>query len=158
MTENSTKDHATLAQEFNRDEERVNWHDETLWFIRQKRDKIAHQIPEWEALREAASQIKNNVLSNLHDYLIQFEKNAIANGIHVHWAADAEEHNRIVHKLIKGADVNRMVKSKSMLTEECGLNEYLAERGIEVIDSDLGERIVQLAILYYHAFIKRKRK
>jgi L-lactate dehydrogenase complex protein LldF len=145
MTENSTKDHATLAQEFNRDEERVNWHDETLWFIRQKRDKIAHQIPEWEALREAASQIKNNVLSNLHDYLIQFEKNAIANGIHVHWAADAEEHNRIVHKLIKGADVNRMVKSKSMLTEECGLNEYLAERGIEVIDSDLGERIVQLA-------------
>ena len=143
--EQITKDHAALAQEFNKDEERVNWHDETLWFIREKRDKSAHQIPEWENLREAASQIKNNVLSNLHDYLVQFEKNALANGIIVHWAADATEHNHIVHRLINEANVVRMVKSKSMLTEECGLNEYLAKHGIEVIDSDLGERIVQLA-------------
>jgi len=142
---NSTKNHAELAQDFNKDEERVDWHDDTLWFIRQKRDKTAHQIPEWEALREAASQIKNNVLSNLHNYLVQFEKNALANGITVHWAPDAAEHNRIVRKLISEANVNRIVKSKSMLTEECGLNEYLAEHGIEVIDSDLGERIVQLA-------------
>ena len=141
----STKDHAELSQEFNRDEERVNWHDETLWFIREKRDKAAHSLPEWENLREAASQIKNNVLSDLHHYLLQFEKNAIANGVTVHWAADAAEHNRIVHKLLKEANVVRMVKSKSMLTEECGLNEYLAKNGIEVIDSDLGERIVQLA-------------
>ena len=145
MMEQITKDHAALAQEFNKDEERVNWHDETLWFIREKRDKSAHQIPEWENLREAASQIKNNVLSNLHDYLVQFEKNALANGIIVHWAADATEHNHIVHRLINEANVVRMVKSKSMLTEECGLNEYLAKHGIEVIDSDLGERIVQLA-------------
>lgn len=143
--EQTGKDHAELAQEFNRDEERVDWHDETLWFIRSKRDKAVHQLPEWEQLREAASQIKNNVLSNLHDYLIQFEKNAVANGIEVHWAANAEEHNQIVHRLINEANVVRMVKSKSMLTEECGLNEYLAKNGIEVIDSDLGERIVQLA-------------
>ena len=141
----STKNHAELALEFNKDVDRVDWHDETLWFIRQKRDKIAHQIPEWEALRESASQIKNNVLSNLHDYLLQFESNAMANGMVVHWAANALEHNQIVHRLISEANVNRMVKSKSMLTEECGLNEYLAEQGIEVIDSDLGERIVQLA-------------
>jgi len=143
--EHTTKDHAELAQEFNRDEERVNWHDETLWFIREKRDKAAHNIPEWEALRETASQIKNNVLSNLDNYLQQFEKAAIANGVTVHWAADATEHNQIVHKLLNEVGVNRMVKSKSMLTEECGLNEYLAHHGIEVIDSDLGERIVQLA-------------
>ena len=143
--EQTTKDHAELAQEFNRDEDRVDWHDETLWFIRSKRDKAAHNIPEWENLREAASQIKNNVLSNLHNYLQQFEQNAIANGVEVHWAADAAEHNQIVHRLINEANVVRMVKSKSMLTEECGLNEYLANHGIEVIDSDLGERIVQLA-------------
>jgi L-lactate dehydrogenase complex protein LldF len=143
--EHSTKDHAELAQDFNKDEDRVDWHDETLWFIRQKRDKAAHHIPEWEALREAASQIKNNVLSNLHNYLLQFEQNAIANGIEVHWAADADEHNQIVHRLLNEANVVRMVKSKSMLTEECGLNEYLHKHGIEVIDSDLGERIVQLA-------------
>jgi len=145
MTEQTTKDHAELAAVFNKDEARVDWHDETLWFIRAKRDKAAHNIPEWENLREAASQIKNNVLSNLHNYLIRFEQNAIANGIEVHWAADAAEHNEIVHRLIKQANVVRMVKSKSMLTEECGLNEYLAEHGIGVIDSDLGERIVQLA-------------
>src|SRR6185312_8005091 len=145
MAEQSTKDHSVLANEFNSDEDRVNWHDETLWWIRQKRDKTVNQVPGWENLRETASQIKNNVLSNLHDYLLQFEKNAIANGIEVHWAADAAEHNRIVHQLLNKAGETRMVKSKSMLTEECGLNEYLAEHGIEVIDSDLGERIVQLA-------------
>jgi len=145
MTEQTTKDHAALAQEFNKDEDRVNWHDETLWWIREKRDRSVHQLPEWENLREAASEIKNNVLSNLHDYLLQFEKNALANGIIVHWAADAAEHNKIVHQLLDEAKVVRMVKSKSMLTEECGLNEYLADHGIEVIDSDLGERIVQLA-------------
>jgi L-lactate dehydrogenase complex protein LldF len=145
MTEQANKDHAELAAQFNRDEERVNWHDETLWWIRQKRDKNVHQLPEWEALREAASQIKNNVLSNLHNYLEQFEQSAIANGIKVHWAADAKEHNEIVHRILTEHKVTRMVKSKSMLTEECGLNEYLAEHGIEVIDSDLGERIVQLA-------------
>lgn len=145
MAEQSTKDHSVLANEFNSDEDRVNWHDETLWWIRQKRDKTVNQVPGWENLRETASQIKNNVLSNLHDYLLQFEKNAIANGIEVHWAADAAGHNRIVHQLLNKAGETRMVKSKSMLTEECGLNEYLAEHGIEVIDSDLGERIVQLA-------------
>ena len=142
---NSGKDHAELADIFNKDEDRVDWHDETLWWIRAKRDKSVHQLPEWEDLRNAASQIKHNVLSHLDEYLVQFEANAKANGITVHWAADAAEHNRIVHGLIKEQGVTQMVKSKSMLTEECGLNEYLAEHGVEVIDSDLGERIVQLA-------------
>ncbi len=137
--------HPELAERFNADEERVDWHDETLWFIRQKRDKAAHTLPEWEDLREAASQIKNNVLSELDTYLTQFETNALANGVRIHWAADAAEHNRIVHQILQDNGVDRMVKSKSMLTEECHLNDYLAEQGIEVIDSDLGERIVQLA-------------
>ena len=62
--QNNNKVHATLAATFNVDEPRVDWHDETLWFVRQKRDKAVQVPPEWEALREAASQIKNNVLSN----------------------------------------------------------------------------------------------
>ncbi|RXF67461.1 lactate utilization protein B [Arcticibacter tournemirensis] len=138
------KDHVALSEEFNIDEPRVNWHDETLWFIRQKRDKAVHGVPEWEWLRETASQVKNNVLSNLSAYLEQFEANALANGIFVHWAADAKEHNEIIHSILRKHYVERMVKSKSMLTEECHLNDYLTENGIEVIDSDLGERIVQL--------------
>lgn len=139
------KTHAELATKFNRDVERVNWHDKTLWFVREKRDKAAHQLAEWEQLREAASQIKNNVLGNLHDYLVEFEKNAIRHGIHIHWASSAQEHNEIVHAIIKKHGVSHIVKSKSMLTEECGLNEYLHQQGVEVVDTDLGERIVQLA-------------
>ena len=137
--------HPELAGIFNKDEARVDWHDETLWWIRQKRDKAAWTIPEWEQLRETASSIKNNVLSNLHEYLQEFEKNALANGAIVHWAADAKEHNEIVHSILQQNKVSQIVKSKSMLTEECGLNTYLAANGVDVIDTDLGERIVQLA-------------
>src|SRR4051812_16399520 len=119
---NSNKDHAALAENFNKDEERVDWHDGSLWWIRQKRDRSANQVPGWEALREAASAIKNNVISNLHDYLVQFEASAKRNGVTVHWAADAEEHNRIVYSILKSKEIGQMVKSKSMLTEECHLN------------------------------------
>ncbi|MEJ7914410.1 MAG: lactate utilization protein B [Chitinophagaceae bacterium] len=138
------KDHAALAHEFIKDEEHVDWHDGALWYIREKRDIASKQIPEWEALREAASQIKNNVISNLHEYLLQFEANLQKNGIRVHWAADAEEHNAIVYSILKEKEINQLVKSKSMLTEECQLNEYLAERGVDVINSDLGEYIQQI--------------
>lgn len=142
---NATSNHADLSEKFNADEARVNWHDETLWWIRQKRDRAANQLPEWEALRNAASQIKNNVLSNLSQYLIQFEAKAKENGIIIHWAQNGDEHNSIVHGILKKHGVDRMIKSKSMLTEECHLNEYLAKNGIEVVDTDLGERVVQLA-------------
>ncbi|HEX8607767.1 MAG TPA: lactate utilization protein B [Pedobacter sp.] len=140
----SEKDHATLAETFIKDEERVNWHDGALWYIREKRDIASKQIPEWEQLREAASKIKSNVLSNLHEYLLQFEANLTKNGVIVHWAANAEEHNSIVYSILKAKEINQMVKSKSMLTEECQLNEYLEERGIEVVNSDLGEYIQQI--------------
>ena len=138
------QDHATLSKQFNKDEDRVNWHDETLWFVRRKRDKAAFQLPEWEFLRETASDIKNNVLSNLHDYLLEFEAKAQQNGITVHWATDGNEHNQIIHAILKKHGVTQMVKSKSMLTEECHLNDYLTNNSIDVIDTDLGERIVQM--------------
>ncbi len=137
--------HADLSEKFNADEPRVDWHDETLWWVRQKRDHAAKQIPEWEELRELASVIKNNVLSNLSGYLVEFEKRATENGVTVHWASDAEEHNRILLQIIQQHGATSIVKSKSMLTEECHLNPFLAENGIDVVDTDLGERIVQLA-------------
>lgn len=137
-------DHAELAARFNEDNQRVTWHDETLWFVRQKRDRAANKLANWEQLRETASQIKNNVLSALNNYLIQFEANAKKNGTIVHWAKNADEHNTIVLSLLKKHGITAMVKSKSMLTEECGLNEYLHSNGVAVVDTDLGERIVQL--------------
>ncbi len=136
-------DHATASAEFNKDEDRTRWHDETLWFVREKRDKAAHQTSDWENLRDAASLIKSHTLSNLYEYLVEFEANAIQNGTTVHWAADAAEHNEIVYSIIRANNIQHIVKSKSMLTEECHLNEYLASKNIEIVDTDLGERIVQ---------------
>ncbi|GAO42490.1 lactate utilization protein B [Flavihumibacter petaseus] len=136
--------HAELAEQFNADEDRTNWHDQTLWWVRQKRDLSARQLPEWEQLRQLASDIKAHTLSNLDQYLEQFERQANANGVTVHWAATAEEHNAVVLELLQKNQLQHIVKSKSMLTEECHLNPFLKKHGYEVVDTDLGERIVQL--------------
>ncbi|MEN8121909.1 MAG: lactate utilization protein B, partial [Bacteroidota bacterium] len=95
-------------------------------------------------LRELASRIKSHTLSKLDDYLVRFEKNALKNGVHVHWAANDKEHNQIVLEILKSVNAKKLVKSKSMLTEECGLNPVLEKHNFEVIDTDLGERIIQL--------------
>ncbi len=135
--------HAEAAERFTADSNRTTWHDETLWFVREKRDRMAYKLPEWEQLRELASEIKNHALSRLDEYLVEFERNAQANGVHVHWAADAKEHNEIILSIVRQRSAQRVVKSKSMLTEECHLNPFLEKNGIEVVDTDLGERIIQ---------------
>ncbi|GIX00098.1 MAG: 4Fe-4S ferredoxin [Pirellulaceae bacterium] len=139
-----TFEHAELAEKLVRDEPRAHWHDSALWFVRQKRDRQARSLPEWERLRELAGQIKAHTLANLPQYLEQFEENATRCGAVVHWARDAAEHNAIVERLLTERGVRRVVKSKSMLTEECHLNPHLESKGIEVVDTDLGEWIVQL--------------
>lgn len=140
----SIKTHPNNAKEFVANDERMHWHDEALWWVRQKRDVATKGIPEWENLRELANQIKTHTMANLDKYLLEFEKNANEKGITVHWAKDDVEHNEIAYKILKEKNVKKLVKSKSMLTEECHLNPYLESKGIEVIDTDLGERIVQL--------------
>lgn len=137
-------DHATAATRFTSNAERAHWHDQALWFVRAKRDKAARSLPEWESLRQTASLIKLHTMTRLADYLEQFEENAIRLGAHVHWAHDAAAHNQIVLEILSAHGARQVVKSKSMLTEECHLNPFLARRGIEVVDTDLGERIVQL--------------
>ncbi|NDV68235.1 lactate utilization protein B [Dysgonomonas sp. 25] len=120
-------------------------HDKNLWNARIKRDKIAATIPEWEELRELASQIKEHTLSNLDHYLEMFEKNATKQGAIVHWASDAQEHNEIVYSILDSRKVTAIIKSKSMLQEECGMTPFLESKGIEVTETDLGERIQQLS-------------
>ena len=136
--------HPERAREFARDPERVAWHDRAVWSVRTRRDAAAAGVPDWEALRETAARIRAHTLSRLPDYLEQLEDRASLVGATVHWAADAVEHNEIVHGILADHGVTRVVKSKSMLTEECELNPYLETNGIEVVDTDLGERIVQL--------------
>ena len=134
--------HSELAVKFYR--EKGKEHNSRLLEIRKKRDKAIKEVPEWEELREEASRIKDEIISNLQNYVDEFTKNAKEQGIEVYFAKDGNEHNRIVLKLLKEIEAKKVVKSKSMLTEECGLNEFLEEEGIEIIDTDLGERIVQL--------------
>ncbi|MEM8891245.1 MAG: lactate utilization protein B, partial [Bacteroidota bacterium] len=136
--------HPQKAAEFIANEARTDWHDRSLWVVREKRDKLAKGVAEWEKLRELASQIKDHTLSHLDTYLEEFEKNALANGVQVHWAKDAAAHNKIVLDILQKHKARSLVKSKSMLTEECGLNPFLEKQGIEVIDTDLGERIIQM--------------
>ena len=136
--------HVSRAREFVADESRTGWHDQALWFVRAKRDRAADLVPDWEALRVEAAGIKREALSRLPELWRRFEREATRAGAVVHWARDAQEHNRIVLDLLEQRDVRRVVKSKSMLTEECGLNPVLERHGIEIVDSDLGERIVQL--------------
>lgn len=137
--------HAALAADFVKDRDRAHWHDAALWFVREKRDKAAQSVPEWETLRETASAIKAHTMSRLSEYLAQFDSQATKLGAKVYWARDAQEHNRIVLEILQARGVKKLVKSKSMLTEECHLNPFLQRHGIEVVDTDLGERIVQLA-------------
>jgi len=119
-------------------------HDKNLWNARIKRDRIAATVPEWEELRSIASQIKEHTLSHLDEYLEQFEEKATKRGAIVHWARDAEEHNEIVYNILESRKVTEIIKSKSMLQEECGMVPFLESRGIIVTESDLGERIQQL--------------
>ncbi len=135
--------HPEAASKFIANETRAHWHDDTLWFVRVKRDRQAASLPEWEHLREMASNVKNYVLTHLPQLLEQFANNAEAKGAKVHWAADAAEHNEIVLSILKKHEAKNIVKSKSMLTEECHLNSFLERNGYEVVDTDLGERIVQ---------------
>lgn len=139
----STK-HSIAAERVNRNPEWVTRHDQTFWSVREKRDIQAHGLPEWEQLREAASQIKKHTVTHLADYLETFERNATANGAIVHWAKDADEYNSIVMQILRQHNVKKVVKGKSMLTEECHLNDNLMAHGIDVVETDLGERILQL--------------
>jgi len=137
-------DHAEAASRFIASEKHEAFHDARLWDLRKKRDREAYAIPEWEQLRQLASDIKEHTLTHLADYLEEFERNAVKNGVKVHWARDAAEHNQIVYEILAAVEAKTLVKSKSMLTEECDMRPFLERRGIEVIETDLGERIQQL--------------
>lgn len=136
--------HPEAAAAFTADSGRAHWHDQSLWFVRVKRDRMARSLPEWETLRQKAAEIKAHTISRLADYLEQFEREAQRHGAIVHWAANAAEHNQIVLEILQRHGAKKVAKSKSMLTEECHLNPFLERHGITVTDTDLGEWIVQL--------------
>ena len=113
--------------------------------IRAKREAVVGEVPDWAELRAAGAAIKDQVLANLDDLLLQLEAAVTAAGGVVHWARDAREANAIVTDLVKRTGADEVVKVKSMVTQEIGLNEALAEAGIAAWETDLAELIVQLA-------------
>ncbi|ELS58226.1 lactate utilization protein B [Streptomyces viridochromogenes] len=113
--------------------------------IRAKRDAAAGEPEDWEAMRLAAEAIKNRTLRHLDTYLLQVEEQVIRAGGQVHWARDAAEANRIATELIQATGEQDVLKVKSMVTQEIGLNEALAQAGINAFETDLAELIVQLA-------------
>lgn len=103
------------------------------------------QYSDHELARERASYIKTNTIKDLDKYLMEFEANFTARGGKVIWARDAQEALKEIGEIMKRKRARSVVKSKSMTTEELHLNDYLEKNGVEVVETDLGEYIVQLA-------------
>ncbi|MBS0221548.1 MAG: iron-sulfur cluster-binding protein [Proteobacteria bacterium] len=110
----------------------------------ERRRQAAERLPEFEALRDRARDIKNHALANLDFYLEEFERKVTALGGHVHWAPTAGDARRIIGDLCKSVGARTVAKSKSMVAEEIALNEHLEALDIAPIETDLGEYIIQL--------------
>ncbi|MGA2970930.1 MAG: LutB/LldF family L-lactate oxidation iron-sulfur protein [Acidimicrobiales bacterium] len=112
--------------------------------IRDKRNRVVGEVPDWQALREAGRAIKADVLAHLDTYLVQFEQAVTAAGGHVHWAPDAAAANQVVLDVARAHQVDELVKVKSLTTDEIGLNAALEAGGVHAVETDLAELILQL--------------
>ncbi|HET8603763.1 MAG TPA: lactate utilization protein B [Marmoricola sp.] len=112
--------------------------------IRAKRAAVVAEVPDWEELRVAGAEAKDRALLGLDHQLRRLEETLTANGAVVHWARDAAEANAVVARIVRGHGADEVVKVKSMVTQEIGLNEALAAAGIAAWETDLAELIVQL--------------
>ena len=111
-----------------------------------RRDAIAEITPQrWQEWQQQARRIKEHAIAHLDYYLEMLERNVRAAGGQVHFAADAEQANRIVSHIVRTRGVQTVTKSKSMVSEELGLNHILEAQGVTVLETDLGEYIIQLA-------------
>jgi L-lactate dehydrogenase complex protein LldF len=112
--------------------------------IRDKRARVVAEVPDWEELREAGHAIKANVMNQLDEYLLQFEGSVKAAGGHVHWARDAADANAVVLDIARAHGASEVVKVKSLTTDEIELNDALARGGVQAIETDFAELILQL--------------
>lgn len=110
----------------------------------EKRQKAVDLLPEFEALRDSARDIKNHTLAHLDLYLEAYEEKVTAAGGHVHWAETAQDAREIILDICRKAGAKTVTKGKSMISEEVGVNAYLEENGIKPVETDLGEYIIQL--------------
>lgn len=109
-----------------------------------KRKAARDKLPEFDALRDQGRDIKNHTLAHLDLYLEEYERKVLETGGHVHWARDANEAREIVSTICQQANAKTVTKGKSMVSEEIALNQSLQDKGFEVVETDLGEYIIQL--------------
>jgi L-lactate dehydrogenase complex protein LldF len=109
-----------------------------------KRARLVAEKQDWQALCEAASDVRTHVLENLGAYLEQFEERCTAAGGVVHWAADAAEAREIVLSILREEQASEVIKIKTMTSAEIQLNPFLAQHGVEAHETDLAEIILQL--------------
>jgi len=109
-----------------------------------KRAQTVARLPEWEALRERGREIKNHTLAHLDFYLEAYAAKVEAQGGVVHWARTGADMRDIVLEICRSVGARTVTKGKSMIAEEVALNEFLEEKGIAPIETDLGEYIIQL--------------
>ena len=105
---------------------------------------IDNRFNDWQGLRNKAKQAKNNALMSLKDRLLEFEKNATKNGMQVHWASSDSDACEIIYSIMQEKNITKILKGKSMASEEIGLNHYLESKGLTATETDLGEIILQL--------------
>src|SRR3989337_1912064 len=113
--------------------------------ILNKRARAIQELTDLETLRDRARRIKEQTIAQLNHYLLQLESEVRKAGGKVYWAREARDAQRYIAKLVKQKKAQLVVKGKSMVSEEIGLNEYLEKLGLEIVETDLGEYIVQLA-------------
>ncbi|MBO8164177.1 MAG: iron-sulfur cluster-binding protein [Brevibacillus sp.] len=113
--------------------------------LRSGRNRAAAELGNVEEWRDRASAIRMHTLENLDSYLEQLADNVRKNGGHIHFAPDGQSALAYVEQVIREKEAKSVVKSKSMVTEEIHLNNHLQKLGVEVVESDLGEYIIQLA-------------
>jgi L-lactate dehydrogenase complex protein LldF len=112
--------------------------------FRSKRESAIADLPEFEQLTQQAAAVKDHVIENLDVYLECFEEKVISTGGHVHWAGDSAEACNAVLDICRRVNAKTVTKGKSMVCEEINLNSFLENNGIQPIETDLGEYILQL--------------
>ncbi|CRF46664.1 LutB/LldF family L-lactate oxidation iron-sulfur protein [Helicobacter heilmannii] len=133
-----------IGEKLNDAQLRTNLRSAMDTLIHKRKDLLEDRYPEWEQLRTMGQNAKLKVLAQLDTYVQRFEENATKNGFVVHYASTAKDANEIIYNLAKERGVERILKGKSMASEEIELNRYMKEKGIVAKETDLGELIIQL--------------
>ncbi len=143
-TDPTARFHHAAEAALGNERQRANYRG-ALRTVRGRRDALFAQLTDGEELQRIGNAVKQASLARLPELLEQLEARLTERGIQVHWAETTDEANHIVLEIAQRNAVRSVVKGKSMVSEEMELNHFLTEHGIEALEADLGEFIVQLA-------------